>query len=85
MAFDPSAVMADKSKQANSAAITVAVRNSIQEGKKVAAGKFIGVIEGKVIASADSLSVALMSAVQKILTPGSELVILYYGTEVEQN
>ena len=91
LAFKPEATllenmdsMTEQLGKVKSVAITTAVRDSIQEGVRIKAGMFLGVIEGKVITAANTLKAVLLETGKNLLTTDNELVTLWYGAEVAQ-
>lgn len=77
--------MAERLKEVKAAGITIAVRDSVLQGRKVSTGAFIGVIDNKVIIDASNVEAALNGMVEKLLTPDSEVISLYYGSEMSQD
>jgi DAK2 domain fusion protein YloV len=63
-------------------AVTMAVRDSVADGKTVPAGRFIGVIDTRVVVDAGTLQDALVNMIQKLIQPDNEVVSLYYGAEL---
>lgn len=91
MAFDSNLSILDnvermtaRSKEVKSAAVTRAVRDSIVENRKVAAGKYIGVVDNRVIVDADNVGGALLGMVKSLLDAEDEVVSLYYGASLTQ-
>jgi DAK2 domain fusion protein YloV len=91
MAFDANLSILDNvermtvgSSKVKAAAVTKAVRDSIVEGRKVAAGKYIGVMDNRVIVDADDVGGALLGMVQSLLDPEDEIISLYYGDSLTQ-
>lgn len=78
------AAMTERIGQVQAAAVTVAVRDSIVEERKVATGRFIGVIDNKVLSDAATLDEALQGIVTRLLQPENEIVSLYYGAELSE-
>lgn len=86
VAFDPELTMenntlrmAGRLSQVQAAAVTRAVRDSMADGHKVAAGRFIGVMDNRVLVDGDDVKEALSKLVENLLTPESEMISLYYG------
>jgi DAK2 domain fusion protein YloV len=71
--------MKARSSEVKAAAVTRAVRDSMVEGRSVAAGKFIGVADDKVVVDADDISAALLAITKSMLDTEDEIVSLYYG------
>jgi len=61
------------------AAVTQAVRDSMVDGHKVASGRFIGVMDNRVLVDGDDVKVALNKLVKVLLQPENEIISLYYG------
>jgi dihydroxyacetone kinase-like predicted kinase len=76
--------MTARSKEVKAAAVTKAVRDSIVEGRTVFAGKYIGVLDNKVIVDADNVGTALLGMVKSLLAAENEVVSLYYGANLTQ-
>lgn len=66
----------------NSGSITVAVRSSIVNGCHVAAGAYIGVANKDIVVQSLDLGQALAGLVDKLITADSEIVSLYYGSDI---
>lgn len=90
-AFDPErdftanlSAMGDRMKQVKSASVTTAVRDSNLDGHPVNAGRFIGLIEGKIVIQGEDLATVLIDLIQRMIGPESEIVSLYYGATVSK-
>jgi len=70
--------------QVTAAAVTKAVRDSMVGDRKVVSGKFIGVIDSKVLVDADDVGTALLKVVQILLEPEKEIISLYYGANMKE-
>jgi len=70
--------------QVQAAAVTRAVRDSMVDDHKVAAGRFIGVMENKVIVDGEELTETLYKMVEELLQPENEMISLYYGAELTE-
>lgn len=69
-------IMTDEAKQAQSGAITVAVRDSVVNGIQVHKDDFLGILNDKIVA----VGVSLQEVLNKVLEGGDyELISLYYG------
>ena len=66
-------------------AVTKAVRDSMVEGRKVPAGRFIGVVDSRVMVDGDNVGAALTKMVQSMLLPENEIISLYYGAGLAEN
>ena len=64
------------------AAITMAVRDSVVDGRTVASGKFIGVVDSRVAVDADDIGIALEKTVKMLCQPEHEILSLYYGADL---
>lgn len=89
MAFDPAKSLADnivrmteRSQAVQSAAITVAVRDSMAHGEAVPAGQYIGVVDSAVLVHDADLAVALSKLAKEMITPATEVVSLYFGDDL---
>lgn len=74
--------MNERREQVNAASVTVAVRDSMVDERKVAAGRYIGTIGNQVIADAECIETALAQTVGTIMKADSELISLYYGADL---
>lgn len=89
MAFDADASltenvsrMEERSAAVREASVTVAVRDSVVDGREVPSGKFIGLFDGQVKVDADDLAIALSAVAAELITPSTEIISLYYGSDV---
>jgi dihydroxyacetone kinase-like predicted kinase len=76
------AAMTQRMSSVKAASLTVAVRDSQTEGRLVSAGRFIGLLEGKIVTDAETIDTALSALIAKLITPQTEVVSLYYGSDV---
>lgn len=79
------AKMTARLEAVNAASVTVAVRDSLVDGRKVASGAYIGVINNAVKIDAADLETALISTVKQIYKPESELISLYFGSDLRED
>ncbi|MGI6092739.1 MAG: DAK2 domain-containing protein [Veillonellaceae bacterium] len=86
MAFTPGdtiennvAKMKQRLELVNAAAVTIAVRDSKVDERKIRAGRYIGTIGNQVIADAENIEAALADTVAAIIKADSEVISLYYG------
>ena len=77
--------MTGRIAEVKAGAVTIAVRDCIVEGRKVASGSFIGVVDNRVIISADEVGTALKKMIQFLLGPDNEIISLYYGAGLAQS
>jgi DAK2 domain fusion protein YloV len=91
VAFDEKLAIAENVKrmtaqmnEVKAGAVTTAVRDSIVEGRKVAAGKIIGVLGNKVVVDADDVGTALLRMVESLVEEDDEVVSLYYGAGLNE-
>jgi hypothetical protein len=61
--------------------VTMAVRATTVGGFAVAAGQFIGLLEGELATSGDSPEAALESALERVGLSGGQVVTLYRGQD----
>lgn len=74
-------VMTNEAKQANSAAVTKAVRDSFVNGLQIHEGDYLGILNDKLICNGSSIEEVL----HKMLAEGDyELISLYYGSELTE-
>ncbi|MDD4601902.1 hypothetical protein SDC9_04006 [bioreactor metagenome] len=76
--------MNDRLASVHAAAVTIAVRDSLVDNRKVAAGRYIGTIGNKVIADSTNLTTILVDTVAAIMIPDSEIISLYYGAKLQE-
>lgn len=74
--------MAKNVSQVISGSITVAVRDSIVNGCPVTAGAYIAVAKKDIVAQSTELAVTLEGLVETLITADTEVVSLYYGSEM---
>lgn len=67
-----------------SGAVTVAVRDSVVQGRKVPSGKYIGVVDTQVMVDEDTLEGALLAMTKQLFQPENEIISLYYGAELSE-
>jgi hypothetical protein len=61
--------------------VTMAVRATTVAGLAVAAGQFIGLLEGELVTSGDSPEAALESTLEQVGLSGGQVVTLYWGQD----
>jgi len=74
--------MTGRLPEVKAGAVTIAVRDSVVDGHSVTSGKFIGVVDHKVIVDADDVGTALKKVVRYLWQPENEIISLYYGAEL---
>ena len=91
VAFDPELEidinvnrMTHRLDQVTAGAVTKAVRDSMVEDRKVAAGKFIGVVDSRVLVDGEDIGTALLKMVQTLVKPEHEMISLYYGANLKE-
>ncbi len=92
VAFDPAvsleenvAAMKKRLAGVKGGAVTVAVRDSVVEGRKVESGRYIGVLDNSVLVDAEELSEALLGLIEALADDASEIVSLYYGEALHED
>lgn len=88
-AFDPQqshevnlAAMQRRMSGVRAASITTAVRDSRIDGRLVRAGRFIGLLEGKIVTDAEHMEDTVLALVSRLIDPQTEVLCLYYGADV---
>lgn len=76
------AAMAERIKDVKAGSLTVAVRDSMIDGRVVAAGRYIGLLEGHIVSDALGIEAALCELVTRMCGPETEVVSLYYGQTI---
>lgn len=91
IAFDPeisleenAANMKARIEGIKGGAVTVAVRDSVVEGRKVEAGRYIGVVDNRVLVDGGELADALIGLIEKLAEDDAEVVSLYYGEALHE-
>lgn len=74
--------MEERSSAVREASVTVAVRDSVVEGRAVPSGKFIGLVDGQLKVDADDLATTLLAVAAELVIPSTEVISLYYGSDV---
>lgn len=79
-----SAVMRREAKEAHSAAVSIAVRDSVVNGITVKKGQYIGLLEDKIVYAVATLEEVTAETV-KLAGSDWELISLYYGSDLTQS
>ena len=79
-----SAVMRREAKEAHSAAVSIAVRDSVVNGITVKQGQYIGLLEDKIVYAGATLEEVAAETV-KLAGSDWELISLYYGSDLTQS
>jgi dihydroxyacetone kinase-like predicted kinase len=79
---DNVSAMTSRIETVRAAGVTVAVRDSLVDGQLVPAGRFIGVVNSRVLTDGADLQTALFKLAEKLLITEAEVVSLYYGSEL---
>lgn len=89
LAFDPNKAITENVEAMTArisgimaAGVTVAVRDSVVEGQLVPAGRFIGVVDNRVLAEGIDLKTALLKLAEKLVIAKAEVISLYYGNDL---
>lgn len=79
-------VEAMKASMANtvSGQLTYAVRNTVVNGKDIKEGDIIGIMGSEIVACEKDVSVAAEDLVAKMINDDTEMVSLYYGSDVSE-
>jgi dihydroxyacetone kinase-like predicted kinase len=77
--------MCDNLNQVVSGEITTATRNAIYDGLSVKEGDVIGLINGKMKVSRDTVNDTVRALLYEAHVDDYELVTLYYGDDITQN
>ena len=81
---DNVAAMTERMGAVQAAGVTIAVRDSLVNGQIVPAGRFIGVVDNRVLADGADLPTALLELAEKLSITDAEVVSLYYGSELTE-
>jgi DAK2 domain fusion protein YloV len=65
--------------------ITRAIRSTQFDGQAVTNGHFLGIVDGKIEASLESLEATVMTVLKSVAEEDYELATLYYGEEISEN
>ncbi|CUH97566.1 hypothetical protein P22_3697 [Propionispora sp. 2/2-37] len=76
--------MTQRMQEVRAAGVTVAVRDSLVDGRPVPAGSYIGVMDGVIVTHSHELSTALSGLLKAMSQPEPELVSLYYGSLIDE-
>lgn len=76
-----SVVMRREAKEAHSAAVSIAVRDSVVNGIQVKKGQYIGLLEDKIVYAGATLE-EVTAATVKLAGSDWELISLYYGSDL---
>ena len=79
---DNEAIMKNVLATIRSGALTIAARDSMVDGTLVTAGKYIGVVDGKVTAHSDTIPEALTTLCEKLCADAAEIISLYRGCDL---
>ena len=79
-----SAVMRREAREAHSAAVSIAVRDSVVNGITVKQGQYIGLLEDKIVYAGATLEEVTAETV-KLAGSDWELISLYYGSDLTQS
>jgi DAK2 domain fusion protein YloV len=74
--------MNSATKEPQSAELTSATRSAEIDGVRVQHGQVIGMLDGRLVAAADSLESALMEVLRIARADEAELVTMYYGADL---
>lgn len=69
-------------KTIKAGSITIAVRDSVVDGRPVAAGRYIGLVDNKIVVDTADMASAIVGLLTNMLSPDNEIVTIYYGAEL---
>ncbi|MBZ0301582.1 MAG: DAK2 domain-containing protein [Anaerolineae bacterium] len=75
--------MLDSLRDVTSAEVTMATRDVEINGVSVRAGQYIGLLDGDLVVSGDDLYDVLQDVLSQAVDEDSELITLYYGSELD--
>ncbi len=75
--------MTEAIQEIRTAEVTVSTREVELDGVKVREGQMIGLLEGRLVSAGDDLEEVLLELLQTAAAEASELVSLYYGSEMD--
>lgn len=91
VAFDPTAEpevneenMADAINYVRSGQVTYAVRDTTIDGREVKKGNYIAITDKGLSAVAENIKDSVMEMLESMVTDESELISIYYGTDVTE-
>jgi uncharacterized protein len=65
--------------------VTTATRDAVVDGLEVREGQFIGLLDGKLVVTADTVTEAVVVLLRKAHADECELITLYYGGDVTED
>lgn len=74
--------MTDRMNNVKAGSLTTAVRDSMAGSRVVAAGRYIGLLEGNMVIDAPDIETALSELVKSMYCPKTEVISLYYGEAI---
>lgn len=77
--------MADSMTYVSTGQLTFAVRDTSIDEKEIKEGDILGIGNDKILTVEKELDIAAKELVEKLVNDDSELVIVYYGKDVEEN
>lgn len=90
--FDESANLEDNIKTMNegiknivSGQLTYAVRNTVVNGKEINEGDIIGIVGSDIVSCESEIEASAKKLVEKMIDEDTEIISLYYGSEVSQS
>lgn len=81
---DNAARMAEGMKKVKSGQVTYAVRDTSIDGKEIKQGNIMGIGDKTILAVGDSINDTTLELIQCLADDDSELISLYYGSEVRE-
>lgn len=76
------AAMKRRMNGVKAASITTAVRDSQIDDHLVRAGRFIGLLEGKIVIDAEDMDTVIFGLLPKLISSQTEVICLYYGSDI---
>lgn len=77
--------MTEASEHVKTGTVTYAIRDSEYNGVQIKEGDYIGLHNGQISFSGNSVHDVVMEMMKEIITDDDELITIYYGSDIDQN
>ncbi len=82
---DNTTQLTDSAKDIKTAEVTYSIRDTEIDGIKILKDDFMGIVDGKLLATGSDLKDVTVQTVKAMMDEWSELVTIYYGADVEED
>ncbi|MDR1540181.1 MAG: DAK2 domain-containing protein [Clostridiales bacterium] len=76
--------MTEAMEQTHSGQITSAVRSTVNNGREITEGDFLGIIDGKIEIVSKTLEQSAKEMIDSMTSPGAEVISIYYGEDAKR-